>query len=124
MCHIYEIEGELYIYGFEDIKPFENGFLIEIWFPKCEMDEFFEVFDLIFQYFEIKHYLILTDLVDGKQLLKSVYGNLEFLDSYNPIKNLIWNDKDKIWMNHKLFNEKFEPIYPDLLYGEKKKANN
>ncbi|MFX1313272.1 MAG: hypothetical protein ACFFHD_11760 [Promethearchaeota archaeon] len=122
MCHIYEIEGELYIYGFEDIKPFENGFLIEIWFPKCEMDEFFEVFDLIFQYFEIKHYLILTDLVDGKQLLKSVYGNLEFLDSYNPIKNLIWNDKDKIWMNHKLFNEKFEPIYPDLLYGEKKEV--
>ncbi|MFX1494044.1 MAG: hypothetical protein ACFFBZ_07160 [Promethearchaeota archaeon] len=120
MCHIYEIEGELYIYGFEDIKPFENGFLIEIWFPKCEMDEFFEVFDLIFQYFEIKHYLILTDLVDGKHLLKSVYGNLEFLDSYNPLRNLIWNDKDKIWMNHKLFNEKFEPIYPDLLYGEKK----
>jgi len=120
MCHIYEIEGELYIYGFEDIKSFENGFLIEIWFPKCEMDEFFEVFDLIFQYFEIKHYLILTDLVDGRQLLKSVYGNLEFLDSYNPLKNLIWNDKDKIWMNHKLFNEKFEPIYPDLLYGEKR----
>ncbi|MFX1268997.1 MAG: hypothetical protein ACFFAK_13640 [Promethearchaeota archaeon] len=120
MCHIYEIEGELYIYGFEDVKPFENGFLIDIWFPKCEMDEFFKVFDLIFQYFEIKHYLILTDLIDGKHLLKSVYGNLEFLDSYNPLKNLIWNDKDKIWMNHKLFNEKFEPIYPDLLYGEKK----
>ncbi len=123
MCHIHEIEGEFYIYGFEDIITFENGFLIEIWFPKCEMDEFFEVFDLIFQYFEIKHYLILTDLIDGKHLLKSVYGNLEFLDSYNPLKNLIWNDKDKIWMNHKLFNEKFEPIYPDLLYGEKKKFN-
>ncbi|MFX0024844.1 MAG: hypothetical protein ACFE8M_00395 [Candidatus Hermodarchaeota archaeon] len=119
ICHIYEIEGELYIYGFEDIRPFENGFLINIWFPKCEMDEFFEIFDLIFQYFEIKHYLILTDLVDGKQLLKSVFGNLVFLNSYNPLKNLIWNDKDKIWMNHKLFNEKFEPIYPDLLYGEK-----
>ena len=120
MCHMYEIEGELYIYGFEGIKPFENGFLIDIWFPKCEMDEFFKVFDLIFQYFKIKHYLILTDLVDGKHLLKSVYGNLEFLDSYNPLKNLIWNDKDEIWMNHKLFNEKFEPIYPDLLFVEKK----
>jgi len=121
MCHIYEIEGEFYIYGFEDIKTFENGFLIDIWFPKCEMDEFFEVFDLVFQYFEIKHYLILTDLIDGKNLLKSVYGNLEFLDSYNPLKNLIWNAQDKIWINHKLFNEKFEPIYPDLLYGENTK---
>ena len=32
-----------------------------------------------------------------------------------PGGTLIWNDKDKIWMNHKLFNEKFEPIYPDLI---------
>ncbi|MFX1556977.1 MAG: hypothetical protein ACFFC9_06970, partial [Promethearchaeota archaeon] len=120
LCHIYEIEGEFFIYGFEDIKQFENGLLIEIWFPKCELDEFFEVFDLIFEYFKIKHYLILTDLVDGKHLLKSVYGNLKFLEEYNPLKNLIWNDKDKIWMNHKLFNEKFEPFYPDLIYGNKK----
>jgi hypothetical protein len=120
VCHIFEIEGEVFIYGFEDVKSFENGLFIEIWFPKCELDEFFEVFDLIFEYFKIKHYLILTDLVDGKHLLKSVYGDLKFLDEYNPIKNLIWNDKDKIWMNHKLFNEKFEPLYPDLLYGNKK----
>jgi hypothetical protein len=120
VCHIFEIEGEFFIYGFEDVKPFENGLLIEIWFPKCELDEFFEVFDLIFEYFKIKHYLILTDLVEGKHLLKSVYGDLKFLDEYNPLKNLIWNDKDKIWMNHKLFNEKFEPLYPDLLYGNKK----
>ena len=89
--------------------------LIEIWFPKCELDEFFDVFDTLFEYFEIKHYLILTDLVDGTYLIKSVYGNLDFLKKYNPLKNLKWNEKDKIWMNHKLFTEKFEPIYPELV---------
>jgi len=120
VCRIYEIEGEFYIYGFEDIKSFENGLFIDLWLPKCELDEFFEVFELIFEYFNIKYYLILTDLVDGRNLVKSIFGNLSFMDSYNPLKNLIWNDKDKIWINHKLFNEKFEPIYPDLLYGEKR----
>ena len=119
VCRIYDIEGEFFIYGFEDIKPFENGLLIEIWFPKCEMDEFIEVFDLLFQYFEVKHHLILSDLVSGTTLLKSVFGNLDFLKVYNPLKNLKWNSKDKIWMNPKLFNEKFEPIYPDLLSKEK-----
>jgi len=119
MCRIYEIEGEFFIYGFQQEKIFENGLLIEIWFPKCELDEFFNVFDLLFHYLGIKHYVILTDLVNGKTLLKSVYGNLDFLKDYNPLLNLIWNDKDKIWMNHKLFNEKFEPIYPDLIKEDK-----
>ncbi|MFX0035050.1 MAG: hypothetical protein ACFE9I_05345 [Candidatus Hermodarchaeota archaeon] len=120
MSRIYEIEGEFFIYGFEKEKSFENGLLIEIWFPKCELDEFFNVFDLLFQYFEINHYIVLTDLVNGKTLLKSVYGNLDFLKEYNPLLNLKWNDNDKIWMNHKLFNEKFEPIYPNLISKEKK----
>ncbi len=92
--------------------------MIEIWFPKCELDEFFNVFDLLFQYLEIKYYVILTDLVNGKKLLKSVYGSLNFLKKYNPLLNLKWNAKDNIWMNHKLFNEKFEPLYPDLIFED------
>ena len=36
------------------------------------------------------------------------------MKSYNPLKNLQWNGKDKTWMNHKSFTEKFEKIYPDL----------
>jgi len=115
VCRIYEIEGEFFIFGFPKERVFENGLLIEIRFPKCELDEFFDIFDLIFHYLGIKPYVILTDLVNGKTLLKSVYGNLNFLKEYNPLLNLIWNDQDKIWMNHKLFNEKFEPIYPDLI---------
>jgi len=120
VCRIYEIEGDFYIYGFNEVQSFETGFMIEIWFPKCELDEFLDVFDLLFEYLEIKHYLILTDLVNGKTLIKNTFTSLKFLEQYNPMSNLKWNKKDKIWMNHKLFNEKFEPIYPDMLYGIKK----
>jgi hypothetical protein len=124
ICRIYEIEGDFYLHGFNDLHPFETGFMIEIWFPKCELDEFFDVFDLLFEYLEIKHYLILTDLVDGNTFLKKVHGNLKFFEQYHPLTNLKWNEKDKIWMNHKLFNEKFEPLYPDLLYGNKRDIKN
>jgi len=100
------------------VRQFETGLLIEIWFPQCELDEFFNTFDLIFEYCEVDHFLTLTDLVKGRTLLKNIYGNLDFLDSCNPLTNLKWNSKDKIWMNHKLYNEFFEPLYPDLFYGE------
>ena len=64
--------------------------------------------------------MFLSDLADGQNLLKSIYGNLDFLKSYNPLKNLIWNIKDRIWMNHKLFDEKFQKLYPNLLSKEEK----
>ncbi|MFW9939449.1 MAG: hypothetical protein ACFFFT_00315 [Candidatus Thorarchaeota archaeon] len=114
-CRIYEIEGEFFFYGFEKEKTFENGLLLELWFPKCEIDEFLEIFELLFQFLEIKHHLILTDLVKGDILLQSVYGNLDFLEDYNPLVNLLWNTNDKRWMNHKLFTEKMEPIYLPLI---------
>ena len=59
-------------------------------------------------------------MVDDTNLIKSIYGNLDFLDSYNALKNLKYNPKDKIWMNHKLFTKKFEFIYPDLILKENK----
>ena len=111
---IYEIEGEYYIHGFPEEIKFENGLMIKLHLPDCQLDEFEKLFDLIFEYLGIKHYVILNDLVDGKNLLKSIYGGLDFLKSYNPLKNLSWNNKDKIWMNHKLFDGKFNKIYPDL----------
>ncbi len=118
VCRIYEIEGEFFIYGFQKARSFENGLMINLWFPKCELNEFLNVFGLLFEYLEIKHYVILTDLVNGKNLLKSVYGNLNFLKDYNPLKNLLWDNKNKIWMNHKLFTRKDEPIYRDLILKE------
>ncbi len=117
-CFIYEIEGEFFIYGNPDIVKFENGLLIKVYLPSTELSDFQRIFDLLFQFFKIHKYLILNDMIDGQNLMKYVYGNLKYLDAYNPLKNLKWNDRDKIWMNHKLFNEKFEPIYPDLLPNE------
>jgi len=116
---IYELEGEYYIHGFEEVVKFENGIMIKLYFPDCQIDEFEKLFDLLFEYMEIDHYLILNDLVDGEDLIKSTFEGLKFLEKYNPLTNLIWNDKDKRWRNHKLFNENFEPVYPDLFYGKK-----
>lgn len=115
---IYEIEGEYFIHGFPEEVKFKNGMMIKLYLPDCELSEFIRVFDLLFKYLEIKDYLILNDLVDGSNLLKSVFGGLKFLDSYNPLKNLIWNEKSRVWENHKLFTPKFEPIYPDLIEKE------
>ena len=117
---IYEVEGEYYIHGFDEVIKFENGLMIKLRLPDCQLDEFERLFDLIFEYLEIDHYLILNDLVDGENLIKSTFKELKLLETYNPLINLIWNDKDKKWRNHKLFNEKFEPFYPDLFYGKDK----
>ena len=115
---LYVIEGEYYIHGFEDVIKFENGIMIKLYFPDCQIDEFEKLFDLLFEYMGIDYYLILHDLVDGNNLLKNTFQSLKFLDSYNPLTNLIWNDKDKRWRNHKLFDENFKPVYPDLFYGK------
>ena len=73
------------------------------------------LFESIFESLGINHYIILKALVNRKDLLKSVYGDVEFLKKYNPLKNLIWNDKNKKWMNHRLFTENFEIEIPDLI---------
>ncbi len=118
VAFIHEIEGEFYIYGFEDAIRFENGFMIVLHLPDCQLDELEKLFDMVFEYMEIDHYVILNDLVDGKPLLNSIYGNLKFLEEYNPLTNLIWSEKDKRWFNHKLFDQNFKPQYPDLFFGK------
>jgi len=115
---IYEVEGEYFIHGFDEVIKFENGLKIKLRLPDCQLDEFEKLFDLLFEYMEIDHYLILNDLVDGENLIKSTFNGLKFLETYNPLTNLIWNDKDKRWRNHKLFNENFKPVYPDLFFGK------
>ncbi|MFX1373742.1 MAG: hypothetical protein ACFFCE_17985 [Promethearchaeota archaeon] len=115
---IYEIEGEYYIYGFTEQIRFENGLIVKLYLPQCEVDEFLRLFDRLFEYLEINNYIVLIDLINGNNLLRDIYGDLSFLESYNPLINLKWNNKDKIWMNHKLFTEKFERIYPDLFFGK------
>ncbi|GAH71966.1 unnamed protein product, partial [marine sediment metagenome] len=77
--------------------------------------EFEKLFDLLFEYLDISHYIILNDLVDGSNLIKSTFGNLHFLKTYNPLKNLKWNKIDKIWRNHNIFSKEHGFIYPDLV---------
>lgn len=112
---IYEIEGEYYIHGFNKKKKIYSGLMIKLYLPDCELAEFLRIFEYIFQYLKVEKYLILTDLVKGVSLIRSVYGNKDFLKKYNPLQNLIWNAKAKIWMNHKLFSKTFEYLYPELV---------
>ncbi|KKM63934.1 hypothetical protein LCGC14_1506450, partial [marine sediment metagenome] len=61
--YLNEIGGEFFIDGFLDKKEFEYGLMIELFFPKCEIGEFEKLFELLFEYLEIKHYLLLNDLI-------------------------------------------------------------
>ncbi|MFX1408811.1 MAG: hypothetical protein ACFFA6_00535 [Promethearchaeota archaeon] len=115
---VYEIEGEYFIYGMNDEISFENGVMIKLYFPDCEINEFESIFELLFHYLGIDHYLILNDMIDGKKLLEFLYQDLSFLKSYNPLKNLKWSKKEKRWMNYKLYGEGLKPIYHPLLPKE------
>jgi len=121
---IYEIEGEYFIWDFDQVKTFTHGLMIKLYLPQYELKNFHRTFDKIFQYLKIEKYLVINNMIHGNNLLKEVYGDLKFMEEYNPLTNLKWNKKDKIWMNHKLFTEKFEPIYPDLLFKESRVSEN
>lgn len=116
---IYEIEGEYYIHGFNKKKKIYSGLMIKLYLPDCELAEFLRIFEYIFQYLKVEKYLILTDLVKGDSIIKSVYGNNNFLEKYNPLQNLIWDTKTEKWMNHKLFSKNFEYLYPELFLKQK-----
>ena len=113
----FEIEGEWFIHGFENEKEkkFENGLFIKLYLPDINISGFQKAFDSIFDYFQIKKRLILTDMIDGSEMIKSIFGNLDFLKAYNPLKNFIWSDIDEKWMNIKLYGENFVKKYPDLI---------
>lgn len=111
---IYEIQGEYFINGFSDEINFENGLMIKLYLPIHKHNDFVRSFDLLFEYLEIDRYLIINDLINEKDSIESIDENLKSTDSYNPLMNLIWDEKDKVWMNHKLYTKEFKKIYPDL----------
>ncbi|GAH49727.1 unnamed protein product [marine sediment metagenome] len=96
--------------------------MIKLYLPDCELAEFLRIFEYIFQYLKVEKYLILTDLVKGDSLIRSVYRGPNFLRKYNPLQNLIWNTKTKMWMNHKLFSKTFKYLYPELIFKEKEEV--
>ncbi len=77
--YIYDVEGEYYIYGFKKEKKIKKGLMVKLYLPECEMSEILRTLDYVFLYLKVERYLIITDLVDGKNLIKSIYGNTEFL---------------------------------------------
>ncbi len=117
--YIYDIEGEYYIYGFKKEKKIKKGLIVKLYLPDCELSEILRTLEYIFQYLKVERYLILTDLVDGKHLLKSIYGGTEFLKDYNPLQNLIWLAENNKWKNHRLFTDDFQYVYPELIFKEK-----
>ncbi len=116
LSYIYDIEGEYYIYGYKKQKKVKNGLMIKLYLPDCELSEILRILEYIFQYLKVERYLILTDLVDGKNLLKTVYGRTDFLKHYNPLQNLIWMAENNKWKNHRLFTDDFEYVYPELIF--------
>ena len=96
------MQGEFFIQGFSEEIKFENGLMIKLYLPRHKHNEFITIFDKLFEYLEIDKYLIINDLVNRFSLLESVF---EKIGSYNPLENLKWNEKDKMWENHKLFTE-------------------
>ncbi|TFF85124.1 MAG: hypothetical protein EU518_01670, partial [Promethearchaeota archaeon] len=59
---IYEIEGTYFIKGFRDKEIFEYGLIIQLKLPDCNIGEFIQHFNRLFQHLEIHKYLIISDL--------------------------------------------------------------
>ena len=91
---IHKIEGKYFIQGFKAPIDFEYGLMMEIYFPKCELAEFKQLFDMVFEYLDIEHYLILKDFVNGETLVKNVYEDPNFFDNYHPLRNVKYDGKD------------------------------
>ena len=91
---VHEIEGTYFIQGFEDPIDFKLGLMMEIYFPKCELAEFKQLFDMVFEYLGIEHYLILKDFVNGETLVKNVFEDPNFFDTHYPLRNVKYYVKD------------------------------
>jgi len=116
---ISEIEGTFFVHELEDKTKFENGIFIKLFLPDCDISDFQPVFRKIFSFLNIERYLILTDYVKASNLLQHVFGDFDFSEKYNPLKNLEWNSDDKIWKNHRILSKDFEMKYPKLIVNEK-----
>ncbi len=114
---ICEIKGEYYIHNSNEKQVFESGLSIKIWFPDTEISLYIDLFNKIFEILGIKHWFIITELVDGTPFLKSILHDFEY-DKFNPFKNLIWNNTEKQWKNWKLIGKNFVFNYPPFKNDE------
>lgn len=91
---IHEIEGKYFIHGFDEPIEFTHGLMMKLYFPKCELSEFKQLFDMVFEYLQVKHYLILKDFVNGETLVKNIYEDSDFFETHHPLRNIIYDVKD------------------------------
>jgi len=91
---IHEIEGKYFIYGFDEPIEFTYGLMMKLYFPKCELSEFKQLFDMVFEYLQVNYYLILKDFVNGDTLVKNIYEDPNFFENYHPLRNIIYDGKD------------------------------
>ncbi len=93
---IYEIEGKYFIEGFPNEIQFENGLFIKFCLPEFEMNQFLNLFDLLFEYLKIEDYVILMDLINGDNLVKKIIKDFSY-KNHNPLSNLEWDNQTKVW---------------------------
>ncbi|MHA1376240.1 MAG: hypothetical protein ACTSR7_18335 [Promethearchaeota archaeon] len=91
---IHEIEGKYFIYGFDEPIEFTHGLMMKIYFPKCELSEFKQLFDMVFEYLQVDHYLILKDFVNGDTLVKNIFEDPDFFKTHHPLRNVKYDGKD------------------------------
>ncbi|MHA1192240.1 MAG: hypothetical protein ACTSP9_08090 [Promethearchaeota archaeon] len=91
---IHEIEGKYFIYGFDEPVEFTHGLMMKIYFPKCELSEFKQLFDMVFEYLQVDQYLILKDFVNGDTLVKNIYEDPNFFKTHHPLRNIKYDGKD------------------------------
>lgn len=96
------------------VHSYSHGLMIRLWFPPMFVEDFFEEFEKIFQFFEIAHPMVFYDLFDGELFLKHVFSDIDLDSEYHPLKTMEWNDIDKKWINPKLYGENMVPRYPPL----------
>ncbi len=122
-CEAYKIKGSLYVQGLEDEIEFDNGLYVKLRLSYhtgsiensdvigallTTLEESFEVLG-------INHYIVLDNMIKPESFLDHVFGNDNDLNGYNPLLNLKWDKKNKLYRNHKLYDEKNKPVYPSLL---------
>ena len=91
---IHEIEGTYFIHGYDKPTEFSHGLMMKLYFPKCELSEFKQLFDMVFEYLQVEHYLILKDFINGDNLVKNIYENPNFFETHHPLRNIKYDDKD------------------------------
>ena len=132
-CLAYEIEGRLYVQGQEKERIFDNGLYVKLYLPGHStgsvkdidaVGALISVLISAFDILKIENYLILDAMVKPDHFLEHIFEDVGSLKDYNPLLNLRWSNKEKKYLNNKLFDQNNNPVYPDMYNGKASEVNN